>query len=128
MYLAADYGHITISVLIHLHWCLKTGPCVNKGIRPDTSVHQLYLGLLTGTVGDGKQQKTLQSLLAWLLQLRQTTFTALAAAPSERKTAEEDERMRPVIKHRPAHTPLLVAPSASGARFPPSVVFLWTSS
>ena len=59
---------------MHLHWCLKTGLCVNKGIRPDTSVHQVYLSLLTGTVGDIKQQKTLQSFLVLVLQLRQTTL------------------------------------------------------
>ena len=73
---------------MHLHWCLKTGLCVNKGIRPDTSVHQVYLSLLTGTVGDIKQQKTLQSFLVFVLQLRQTTFTALEATNNECKTAE----------------------------------------
>ena len=73
---------------MHLHWCLKTGLCVNKGIRPDTSVHQVYLSLLTGTVGDIKQQKTLQSFLVLVLQLRQTTFTALEATNKECKTAE----------------------------------------
>lgn len=73
---------------MHLHWCLKTGLCVNEGIRPDTSVHQVYLSLLTGTVGDMKQQKTLQSFLVLVLQLRQTTFTALEATNNECKTAE----------------------------------------
>lgn len=107
IYLAAHYWHITISVLIHLHWCLKTGLCVNKGIRPDTSVHQVYLGLLTGTVGDIKQQKTLQSSLALVLQWRQTAFTALAATNNERKTAER--RWKSIPHYQTQSLPIPIA-------------------